>query len=325
MKKKKKKKNLLVVNIEYALFLAASSIIKLLPTRLCFFIARSAGAMIYILDFKHRRRMIRNIMHAGIAEDTREAARIARKTFAHFGMVFVEVLKFRSIINPQNIREHIKFSGTEKNLRYTFGNEKTKSRQTIVVAAHFGNWEIAGMAYSIISGRPMLSIMRNLDNYKIGAHLEKMREEYQHSLQGKKGALKSLLMAVKKGDTVCLVSDQHASTGEGAETVFFGHPARSHASPASLHLRTGLPIVVGSLMRKDENFNFEFIVEDVIEYKPTDDREKDIQNVTQLYTSAIERMIRKCPEQWIWAHRRWLDLDRKKGNSTTKTQRHEDL
>ena len=309
---KNKRKRPLILNIEYILFLAMAKIIDVSSLKFCYFVAKITGIIIYFLDIKHRKRTIRNILHAGMAENRSTAARLARKNFIHFGMIFAEIFKFRSIITPQNIGQHVSVSGSEKGIRYVFGDETSPSRQVIVVTAHFGNWEIAGPCFTSLSKRPMLSVMRKLDNYKIGRHLEKMREGFEHTVQDKKGALKLLLRAMKAGQNLCVVSDQHASTGEGSETVFFGHPARSHTSPGALYLRTGLPLVIVALVRKDENFNFEFIVEDVIEPPTTDDRENDIKNITQLYTSAIERMIRKYPEQWIWAHRRWLDLDRKK-------------
>lgn len=302
----------MIVNLEYILFLVMAKTVAVLPLKLCYFVAKITGSIIYAVDIKHRKRMIRNILHAGMADDRRAAARFARKNFIHFSMIFVEIFKFRSIITPQNIEQHISVTGSEKNLKYVFGNEKSAPHQVIVVTAHFGNWEIAGPCFTSLSKRPMLSVMRKLDNYKIGRHLEKMREGFEHTVQDKKGALKLLLRAMKAGQNLCLVSDQHAATGEGSETVFFGHPARSHTSPGTLHFRTRLPLVIVALVRKDENFNFELIVEDVVNPPPTNNREEDIKNITQLYTSAIERMIRKSPEQWIWAHRRWLDLDRKK-------------
>ncbi len=32
---------------------------------------------------------------------------------------------------------------------------------------------------------------------------------------------------------------------------------------------------------------------------------KDIENNTQNYVSAIESMVRQCPEQYFWVHNRW--------------------
>ena len=47
-------------------------------------------------------------------------------------------------------------------------------------------------------------------------------------------------------------------------------------------------------------------------YKPTGDKDKDVREITQLCTTALEKLIAQQPEQWMWAARRWLDIDRNK-------------
>jgi len=46
-------------------------------------------------------------------------------------------------------------------------------------------------------------------------------------------------------------------------------------------------------------------VDDPIELKRSGNLRADIQANTQLITDAVERMIRKYPEQWFWVHKRW--------------------
>ncbi|MHB9138890.1 MAG: lysophospholipid acyltransferase family protein [Victivallaceae bacterium] len=111
--------------------------------------------------------------------------------------------------------------------------------------------------------------------------------------------------------TIAILADQHASSNEGVETTFFGQPCRTHTSPSLLHLKTGIPIMPEITRRVDDKCNFEFIVADLIKYEPTGDKEKDIRTVTQMYTTALEKMIAQYPEQWMWVHRRWLNIHRR--------------
>jgi len=59
-----------------------------------------------------------------------------------------------------------------------------------------------------------------------------------------------------------------------------------------------------------EEFKFEYVLGPVIRYQATDDKEKDLRILTQRYTTELEKLIREEPTQWMWVHRRWLDIDR---------------
>ena len=37
----------------------------------------------------------------------------------------------------------------------------------------------------------------------------------------------------------------------------------------------------------------------------TDDGEADVVELTRRYSDAIEKAIRRAPEQWVWMHQRW--------------------
>jgi KDO2-lipid IV(A) lauroyltransferase len=154
--------------------------------------------------------------------------------------------------------------------------------------------------------------MREMNNPKIGNLVYSRRQGVRHKTESKNKGLKPLLKALRNGSSIAIVADQHASTGEGVETVFFGHPARAHATPALLHLKTGIPIIVGALMRKNNGFSFDFHCTRAIEYRPTGRRDEDIRNITAMYTAELEKIIRERPGQWMWPHRRWLDINRNK-------------
>ena len=63
--------------------------------------------------------------------------------------------------------------------------------------------------------------------------------------------------------------------------------------------------------RTGDNFNFDLRVGKLIRYTPTGDKEKDVQAVTQMCISALEKLIREDPIQWLWAPRHWLDINRR--------------
>lgn len=301
-----KKKSKLTIELEYRAFMLAVGIIRLLPLNTAYRLADGISRLFYIFDFKHRNRTIRHILHSGIRTDLESARSLARENFRHMVKLFVEIVKFDQIVNEDNFYDYISIASDPASQKML--NPET-TFQIILTTAHLGNWELAGGAHSHITGIPMCSIMRPLGNYKIGEYIYSHRSSFQHRTVSKERGLRPLIEANKKGENVTIVADQHASKKEGVDVMFFGHPARAHATPALLHLKTGTPLAMPYLIRTG-NFKFEFHCPEPISYTPTGDKERDVRNLTQLYTIMIEKEIRRFPEQWLWAHRRWLDCER---------------
>jgi KDO2-lipid IV(A) lauroyltransferase len=304
----KKKKNQLAINVEYFFFLLAMSAARMLPLKLCYKTAELGGRLFFIFDLRHRNRVIQHLLHAGIVKDRKEAILLGRKNFIHFAKIIVDIFVCRQFMKPENISEILKIDGPEisKELFFSPG----KSKPAIIICAHFGNWEMAGQGYTISSGIPLMSVMRPFDNPRIGEYIIARRTGHTHEVCDKKGAVRPLFYALKKGSSVAILADQHAGTLEGVVVNFFGHPARTHSSPALLHLKTGIPILVLMPRRINDNFRFEFIISEPINVVPTGNKEEDIKTIVQKYATEAEKIIARYPEQWMWAHRRWLDINR---------------
>lgn len=304
-----KKKNTIIVYFEYWIFIAVVISVRLIPLRIAYALAGCFSGIVFFLDRRHRNRVIKHLLFAGVCQNKSEAKKVARENFRQFAYLGVEIIKAKQLVNPENIEDHVKLSGSEKAIEMFI--KAQDSTNAIIITSHYGNWEVAGLLYTILSKHHLLTVMRNFDNPLIGDFITRQRENEKHSLVPKKSALKELLRALKKGDSVCFLADQHAGRNEGVETLFFGKAARTHSSPALLHLKTGVPIFLGILKRVGY-CQFEFFGADPIMMKPTGNKEEDIRKLTQLYTTELEKLIRaNGPEQWLWAHRRWLDLRKK--------------
>lgn len=304
MAKKQKPKWLLY--LEYIPFLLLFKFIHALPLKTGYAISGFLISILYVLDFRHRNRTIAHLLHAGVAADRTEAGNLARKTFREFSKLLVEIVKMDQCYSKSKLHR----SGSPAALDAVLSPDK-KNRNVIIVTAHYGNWEVAGTAFSDLSRINMLSIMRPFDNPYIGELILSHRRSDVHELVDKQGSVRAVLKALQQGRNISILIDQHASRKEGVENTFFGHPCRTHMTPALLHLKTGIPILPELTRRlPGDNFEFELIAGDLIEYKPTGDKEHDIREITQLCTTALEKMIAEQPEQWMWAARRWLDIDR---------------
>ena len=309
--KKTKRLKWLTDRLVFAIFLAAAKAVEAMPSKICYSLGALCGSFFYVISFPLRKRTIRNLRHAGVAKTEEEAKRIAKETFTSFFKLTIDIFKAKSRMLPEKIDQILSISGSESSKQLFFPTDGSKPAQVIIVCAHFGNWEVAGQAYSIRSGIPLMSVMRPFDNQLVGDYILARRAGNHHMVCDKQGGVRALLRALKQGSSISILPDQHAGIKDGGIVAqFFGHPARTHSTPAQLHLRTGVPLLVLLCRRVNDDFQFEFIISEPIVHKPTGDNQADVLAVTQRMNNEIEAIIRRHPEQWLWAHRRWLDLDR---------------
>jgi Kdo2-lipid IVA lauroyltransferase/acyltransferase len=315
MSKSKKDKNKFHLWAEFIPFWVFLKIVRLIPVNLANILSLIVFKLMFsVFDRKHSKRTIEHLMHAGVAENRQEAIVIAKRVYHNFSMLLVEIFKMDQVIDLDSLT----VTGSESAIMEACQIGGENNIPVIIVTAHYGNWELAGSAWAHNFGIPMVSIMRKFNNPLIGECILNRRQSDIHQCVDKQGGIRGLLKALRANKTIAILADQHAATSEGVETIFFGQPCRTHSSPAILHLKTGVPIIPELTRRKPDGKGFEFVIGDLIRYTPTDDKQADINTVTQMYTTALEKLISEQPDQWMWAHRRWLNLNRKAYNPTNE-------
>ena len=98
---------------------------------------------------------------------------------------------------------------------------------------------------------------------------------------------------------------------------FFGRPASTHKAVALMAMEfdavmavlgvppfhgQGVPLCPPAGM---DGTYYAIEVEDVIDPRDYADRTDAVKAITQRYTSALVRLIRRHPEQYFWLHRGW--------------------
>jgi len=303
-----KQKSKILIYLEFGVFYIFYRLVRLLPFAVAVKAGRALVAVIFFFDFKHRRRTVAHIMHSGIVDNPASAKKMAWASAGHCGQLLIEILKRDQMYRPGVVTG----GGSHSTLDFIKARGDMPGGQVIVISAHLGNWEIAGSGFSDMAGRPMTSLMRAFDNPYIGELILSGRRSDNHETVDKKKGIRPLLKALNTGRNATLLIDQHASSSEGVECTFFGHPARVHITPALLHLKTGVPIMPAVTRRTTcDQYQFEIVFGDLIRQEPTNDKEHDVQILTQRCISSLEELIRQYPEQWLWAARHWLDINRK--------------
>ena len=253
------------------------------------------------VDGRRRRISEQNILRSGITADQAEATRIAHASFRHFAVLIVESLKSDAFMNEHNWRERVEVCISPAAMALL----EKPVQAIILVSGHIGNWEISAQMVSYI--KPVVGITRDMNNPYTDKLMKRRKPKNRFTLTPKHDAgLGRLLSVLKNGEILALLTDQHAS-GRGMMIDFFGTPASTHTSPALLHLVTHVPLCFGYCLRTGP-MSFKLIALDPIIHKPTGNKEQDIRAVLERLNRELETAIRQAPEQYLWAHRRWRNV-----------------
>jgi len=235
------------------------------------------------------------------------------RMWQHLIRLVVEVAQFSRFVTLENMYRIIEFRNKNDVVQAL-----CSGRPVIMLGGHFGNWETSIAAFGEF-GFPMGIVARTLDNPYLDAWFRRFREHTGHAMIDRKGGGAEMVRRLQNGQHLALLGDQHAGV-KGVYVDFFGRPASTFKSIALLALQYDALICVGYAIRLPDGehdspwVKYELGCEAVLD--PREFTSADaIPELTQEYSAALERAIRRAPEQYFWVHRRW------KGQPLTKAQR----
>lgn len=255
------------------------------------------GRLAYCFARQSRQIALSNLRRAYPDKSDGEIQSIAHRVFTMMGKNAGDVIRFF----PHTSREKFSKVCRIEGAHYAEAVHGS-GRGILFLTAHLGAFEliVTEMAF------------RNFKPYIIGTAMkdEKLTELLWRQ-RGKLGATPiergkdtvRLIKALKNGGSVAILIDQDTRV-KSVFVNFFGYDCATPIGAALLALRTDaavLPIFI----HMDQNHIHRIICYPEVNLIRTGDEENDIRENTQLFTSIIEKEIRKHPEQWLWIHERW--------------------
>lgn len=269
-------------------------------------LARVLGWLGYHLNRRHRLVARDNLACAFPELDSDALDRLVRATYRHWATVLVEMIRLPRVLRPSNSREHFFYGDDEEYHRAVHWANSSRAR--LLLTGHFGNFE--ALSYAIgVYGTTGAVVARKLDNPYLDRFLRVFRQKTGQEMLDKNEDYDRILHTLTAGHGIGIVGDQDAGP-RGVFVDFLGRPASTFKSVALLSLEFQAPIVVMGAARVGEPMRYRIYLEDVI--LPEDyatDRDA-VQAITVRYTQALERLVRRHPEQYFWLHRRWKSQPR---------------
>jgi KDO2-lipid IV(A) lauroyltransferase len=185
---------------------------------------------------------------------------------------------------------------------HTLESAMAKGRGVILVAGHLGNWELAG-SYIAARGVPIEAVARQMENPLFDAFLTRTRRRIGLEIVWDGDAVRRVPRTLRANRVVAFLIDQGAAGLASTWVPFFGRFAKTPRGPAVFALRLQTPVIFVAPLRLPDG-RFSMSMEEV-PVRPTGDRNADIDRIVADYTVALERWVRRAPEQYFWHHRRW--------------------
>lgn len=284
---------------EYLLLYAFTRIIYILPFNFSVKIGRALGRLVYRLDKRHRRIALENIAST-LGLKGAEAEKIVLSVFENLGMVLAEFIKIPTI-DKSFLDKRVSVEGFENYLK-----AKSEGKGVLMLGAHLGNWELLGATLLLKMGEVASVVYMKTKNPYVDRFIDSIRKSYGINTIPHHNAMKQVLAALRRGEAVGVLLDQHGGQKEAIKVDFIGRPAATSIGFAIMALRTGAPVVPMFMVREGDG-RFRFIYEKPIYLEKSGDLEKDIRDGTIIFNKVIEDYVRRYPEQWFWVHRRWKE------------------
>lgn len=185
---------------------------------------------------------------------------------------------------------------------HIFETTRAKNKGIIFLSCHVGAFELQ-VTYMALRGLKPLLIGTPLKDKRLNDFLWNQRNAHGAIAIERGKETFRLIKQLKSGGTLAILIDQDTRV-KSRFVNFFGRPASTPVGAAVLAIKTGAIVVPSYIyLGADGKHHMHFL--EPIETTVTGDEEVDITVNTQRYTSVIEAVVRKHPEQWVWMHERW--------------------
>jgi len=272
-------------------------IFSVLPHFMIVIVAKFAAWVVWRANGRLRRVTKRNleICFPGFSEEQR--TQLVRSSLDNLSLSIVDAGR-TWLWQPERLVKDITAVVGEEHLL----KAAAEGRGILVLFPHLGNWEVANLwlceRYSVTSmyGKPKAPAF---DEF-----VRKARQRHGAKLVSTGVAgLRALLKTLKSGDLVSLLPDQVPESRFGRFAPFFGEPTLTMTLVTNLLSRTGAK-AVSSYCKRLPGGKYELV------FCPVDEAiyDSDCPSALAGLNRSVEHCILECPEQYLWAYKRFKVL-----------------
>jgi len=283
---------------EYVAAYLGLKILGLLPRGLARFAGAAFAALAYRMRASLRRASAFNLRLAFPEWSEAQRNLVIRRMVQQIGWMTAEFARFPKYVRGQ-IERIVVIDGEDN-----FESARRQQKGVLFLTGHMSAWELAPFAHACY-GHPLHFLVRPIKNRRVDELINRYRCLSGNQPIEKNKSARMILKVLAEGGTVGILSDHNTSREEGVFVDFFGVPASTTSGLARIALRTGAAVVPGFLCWDYTRKIYRLQFAPAVELSRTGNEDADVVENTARFTLLIEDYIRRHPDQWLWAHKRW--------------------
>jgi KDO2-lipid IV(A) lauroyltransferase len=282
------------------LMVGALHAFSLLPDFILYKLGVAGGLIFHRFDHRHRRIGIRNLEIAFPDKSDAERRRILRASYVNLGRAGAEYVRLGGFFY-RRLARRITYNRLDV---WNDVTSKHPGKGALILTAHFGGFELLPAGHAMHGFQ--IALVHHTQRFLAGDSLVTfIRERAGVQIIRKHSAAREMLRVLKRGELIGIPLDQNAKRSEAVWVPFFGELAATPSGFDRLALMADVPVVPVFIVRQPDRVSQVIELFEEIPQQRTGDRDADVLVNTARYQKAIEEMVRKYPEQWLWTHRRY--------------------
>lgn len=245
---------------------------------------------------KYRKEVIDENLKKSFPEKTEEEISKLRSGFySNFADLLVESFKSLSV-SKETMEKRFVLKNPD-----LFQNLYNKNQGVIMVMGHYTNFEWTAMSIPLCVPNPCYAVYHPLKNKRFSKKVVKIREQFGLELFPMENTYPFMLNNEAKAPLYVFMADQSPHKGKiKYRSPFLNRETPVHLGVENLSKKCNLAVVFIDIERVKRGF-YE-VTAHLLFDKPNETTGHEI---TDTHVKALEKLIRKKPEDWLWSHKRW--------------------
>jgi KDO2-lipid IV(A) lauroyltransferase len=265
-----------------------------LPFRMLVAIGRALGAIMYYFATDRRIIAARNLELCFPQYSKAERKRLLKENFASTGIAFFE-MAMSWWWSPQRLAKLAHIEGLQH-----LKQPHLEGQGVILMALHFTTLEIGA---ALLGQQHTIDGMYREHKNALFDYVQRRGRE-RHNLDSiavEREDVRGMIKQLRKGRAIWYAPDQDYGAKQSIFVPLFGIPAATVPATSKFASLGRAQVVPFTQERLADGSGYRLVIHPPLENFPGESDEADCLRINQW----VERAVTACPEQYLWAHRRF--------------------